>query len=235
MDKKNKYFLAALWVWMFPAFIFGQIKNTESAFEDSNKSLNVFTGMGINIVRAADLVDYINTTAMFSQRVADWGTAVNFFGGAEMSINENWGVKIDYSYLFNSYAFIGTNNGTYELFYSVQAPSLLVQRVIKGNGFFIKFGAGGGPRFGYLQQKFSQYGTQTEYHARGLGVKCELVGQTAFDEHFFGYIGGGLNGEFIGELKNNSSSKSLDPSALSRNVTLNYFAAGLHLGVTYYF
>jgi hypothetical protein len=70
------------------------------------------------------------------------------------------------------------------------------------------------------------------YSANGIGVRAETVGQTAFDEDLFGYIGVHLMWEFLGEAKNEQG-KNL--RARDVNASLSMFAAGIRFGLMYYF
>lgn len=240
--KRSNNFSTAVLLWaagmlgsVFPPTLLSQQSATPMSGVQHEHSFGVSAGMGVNIVRASGVVEYINSTALFSQRVDDWGTAVNFFGGIEIPINGEWNVRLEHSYLFKSYSFIGTNGGTYDLFYSVNAPSILFQHVMSGKGYFVKFGAGGGPHFGSVKQDVSLYGTSSTYSSSGFGLLCELSGQTAFDEHLYGYIGGVITGEFLGTIGTGKSTVSSDPSEVPGTVRLNSFYAGLQFGIAYYF
>ncbi len=206
----------------------------KTTLSERENSLAFFGGMGVHMVSAPDIVGYINTITPSSQRVDDFGAAVNFFGGAEFPFNKEWGIKIEHSYLFKSYTVPGNLGGTYDLYYSVQAPSLMIQKVITGKGYYVKLGAGGGYHFGYASQKVSTFGITTEYSSSGLGLKADVVGQTAFDENFFGYIGGSLGWEFLGDLKD-SQGKYLSAAGSAEKASLQYFYAGLQFGVVQYF
>lgn len=201
---------------------------------ERKNTIAFFGGMGVNMVSAPDVVDYINAVSTFAQRVDDFGVTVDFFGGIEFPINDDWGVKLEHSYLFKSYTFPGKLGGTYEIFYANQSPSVIIQKIITGRGYFVKFGAGGGYLFGTMTQKNSTFGTTTEYSSNGIGLKTEVVGQTAFDENLFGYIGGSLGWEFMGDLKE-SSGKILTIPNSSETISLNYFHAGIRFGMNYYF
>jgi hypothetical protein len=211
--------------------LFGQ-ETKPPAFRVEN-SFAVSAGLSINIIRAAGIVDYINRTADYSQRVNDWGTAVDFFGGVEFPVSEKLGIKIDHSYLLKSYTFTKGVYGTYDLYFSMQSPTVSLQQVITGKGYFLKYGAGIGPRFGFLSQKVSFGGTHTDYRSTGFGMKAEMVGETAFDENFYGYISGQMGYDILGKV--GSDSGNGDISQLSNSVSLNYFYAGLRFGVMYYF
>lgn len=208
---------------------------TKSVAVERKNTVAVFAGMGVHMVSAPGVVEYINAVSTLAQRVDDFGAAVDFFGGVEFPIDDEWGIKIAHSYLFKSYTFAEKVNGTtYEIFYATQSPSIIIQKIIVGKGYFVKFGAGGGYHFGTLTQKISTFGTTTEYTSNGIGVKTEVVGQTAFDENVYGYIGGSLGWEFIGDLKENDNKKLPMPNS-AKTVSLNYFHAGIRFGMNYYF
>lgn len=198
-------------------------------FVERENSFAVVAGMGVNLVNAPEIVDYINTTAAYGHTVDDFATAVDFFGGVEFPVNTEWGIKCEHTYLFKSYTFVAATGATHDFFYSVQAPSVLLQRVIAGEGYFVKMGAGGGYHFGIATEKISTFGITNEYSASGIGLKTEIVGQTAFDESFYGYIGGQLGWEWLGKFSGTDATTST-----VKTKQLRYFFAGLRFGVTYY-
>jgi hypothetical protein len=200
---------------------------TKSIAIERKNTLSVFGGMGVHMVYAPDIVGYINSVSTYDQRVNDFGTAVDFFGGVEFPIDNEWGVKLEHSYLFKSYTVPGNLSGTYEIFYANQSPSIIIQKIIVGKGYFVKFGAGGGYHFGTLTQKVSTFGTTTKYSTNIIGVKIEIVGQTAFDDNVYGYIGGTLGLE-------RDINKFTMPNS-SKQLSLSYFHAGIRFGMNYYF
>ncbi len=201
---------------------------------ERKNTIALFGGMGVHMVSAPDVVDYINTVSTFAQRVDDFGVAVDFFGGVEFPIDDEWGLKLEHSYLFKSYTVQGNLSGTYEIFYATQSPSLIIQKIISGKGYFVKFGAGGGYHFGSMTQKISTFGTTNEYSSNGIGVKTEIVGQTAFGDNVYGYIGGSLGWEFMSGLKEKNG-KALNAPGSTKTVSLSYFHAGIRFGMNYYF
>jgi hypothetical protein len=209
-------------------------QTTHAVVINNKNSISAFAGMGINRVAAADIVEYINSISLYTQQVSAFTTAVDFFGGVEFPVSDEWGMKIEHSYLFSSYNVDGKSGGTYNFFYAVHAPSVMVQRVITGNGYFFKLGAGGGYHFGSVEQKASLYGATTNYSSRGIGIKLDAVGQTAFDESLFAYIGVTTGWEFVGDLKDESGNKLYLPASTT-SVSLNYFYAGVRFGLSFYF
>jgi hypothetical protein len=111
-------------------------------------------------------------------------------------------------------------------------PSVLLQYVIPGQGFFVKLAGGGGYHFGRLESTPSWSGITTVYRAEGLGLKAEAVGQTALTNDLFVYIGGSLRWELLGSVKD---SNGRELSYAGNTATLSFFASGLALGVVYYF
>ncbi len=198
-------------------------------FVERENSFAVVAGMGVNLVNAPEIVEYINSTAVYGHTVDDFATAVDFFGGVEFPVSQEWGIKIEHSYLFKSYTFIATSGATHDFFYSVQAPSVLVQKIVTGEGYFVKMGAGGGYHLGAATETISTFGISREYTASGIGLQAEIVGQTAFDETLYGYIGGQLGWEWLGKFSGTEATVSTVKSK-----QLRYFFAGLRFGVTYY-
>ena len=224
-----------LWCVLLVVYSSLALAQNSAHFVQRQNSFAVFGGMSINAVAASDIVDYINSVSTYAQRIDNFASAVDFFGGIEFPVGDKWGIKLEHTYLFKSYTILGNAGETYDFFYSVQAPSVLVQKIITGEGYFVKFGAGGGYHFGSAEQKISTDGTTSDYTAKGIGLKAEAVGQTAFDENFFGYIGGHLGWEFLGELHNAAARQTLSqPNDGSHAVKLNYFFAGIRFGVIYY-
>lgn len=222
------------WIFFFcalPFALYGQ-QQLSLQLQQKENSFAVSAGMGVNIIRAEGIVEYINLRALSSERVDDWGTAVEFFGGVEFPLTKEWGLKFEHAYLFKTYNVLLTSGGGMTMSYAVQAPSLLVQRVYSGKGYFAKISLGGGYHFANAEQTYSLFSTQESSTAQGLGVKVEVNGQTAFDEHLFGYISGTLGAEFLGKLQNNSGTAI---SFAGTTASLNALYAGVRFGLLYYF
>ncbi|MBI2429190.1 MAG: hypothetical protein HYV29_10435 [Ignavibacteriales bacterium] len=201
----------------------------QPVFVQRENSIAIVAGMGVDLVNAPEIVEYVNSTAAYGQTVDDFATAVDFFGGVEFPVGKEWGIKVEHMYLFKSYNFLSRSGATHDFFYAVHAPSLLIQKVVGGEGYFVKMGAGGGYHFGRATETISTFGTSRDYTASGVGLKAEIVGQTAFDENFFGYIGGQLGWEWLGKFLGTDATISL-----VKTKELRYFYAGLRFGVTYY-
>jgi hypothetical protein len=196
-------------------------------------SFAISAGMGIDAALAPGFTDYLKSIDP-EEKPSAVATDIEFFGAAEFPVSDRWGIKAEFTYLFKSYNLVSAfDGGTYNVFYSIQAPTLLAQYVIPGKGYFVKFAAGGGYHFGSVSQSVSTYGTSSSYTAKGIGTKIEVVGQTAFDEHLYAYIGGSMRWELLGTVESSDGEKLVynnGPAA-----TLSLATAGLTFGLIYYF
>lgn len=219
-------------IFIFSSLLFSQAKQTTlSKWENT---FSIVGGMGVQVVYAPDMIEYVNSIAAYTQQVDKVGAAVDFFCGIEIPIGEIWNVKIEHAYLFKSYSVLGNIGETNDFFYSVHTPYLILQKVFSGYGYVVKIGAGGGYHLGFVEHKVSTFGTTITYTARGIGLRSELVGQTAFDEHLYGYISGSIGGNFVGTLEDENG-KALKFTNSTETVSLQYFQVGLRFGITYFF
>ncbi len=200
--------------------------------KERSNSFAVAAGMGIDAVVDPSMVNYINSFAYSTNRASNFATAVDFFGACEFPVSSEWGAKVEYAYLFKSYNFAANSTGISNLFYNLTMPTLIAQYVIPGEGYFVKLGAGAGYHFGNVTATNGVYGGTSQYHAQGVGVKAEAVGQTAFDEHLYGYIAGDMRWEFLGTVKDDHGAALQNQSFAA---SLSLFTIGLTFGLTYYF
>lgn len=202
-----------------------------------SKPLAVSAGMGVSYVHATDVVDFVNQIAAPSERVGDFGTAVEFFAAPEMSFSSGFGFKLEYAYLLKEYAVTGPLPGQFEFSYSVHMPTAVLFYRLEGDGFFVKFGGGVGYHLGKFTRLDPNSGSESRYTSGGPGFKLELMGNTAFGESLYGLIGGDLRVDFIGELKDNlgrgleirRADGKLDP------INLRFASLGIKFGIIYYF
>jgi len=193
-------------------------------------TFSVYGGMGIALVDAAGLVNYLNTLGDPTVQ-SNFGTGVEFFGGAEIPFSFEWGGALEYSYLFKSYTLTIGDEGKYTIFYSMHMPIAMALYVVTGEGYFLKFGGGIGYHTGSLEQK-DTFGNDITYSAHGIGLKAQAVGQTAFDEHLYGYIGGDMRLELLGRLMGPGGTVLQNHGQVA---SLSMFVVGLNFGLTYYF
>ena len=207
-----------------------QAVESVSGLKLRENTFSIYGGMGISIADAPGLVKYLNTLENPTV-LNNFATDVEFFGGAEFPLSFEWGGALEYAYLFKSYSLSVGDAGTYTVFYSLHMPTAMVHYVVTGEGYFLKFGGGIGYHTGSLEQK-DPYGSDITYSAHGIGLKGQAVGQTAFDEHLYGYIGGDMRWELLGKLKSDNGTVLQNQG---RVASLSMFVVGLNFGVVYYF
>ncbi len=197
--------------------------------QDSTRDrfFQITAGMGVSAHADPSVVNYINQVALPppDQKLSQFASASEFFITPEIQVSEDWSVGVEYSYFLKSYTSIG---GTYQwdFSYTTQMPTLLVHYLTPGDGYWLKFGGGVGYAFGDFTERFLFTGSQAEYKTSGPSFKIEAVGNTEFDEHFWGSIGVDLRWVFAGTL-NTPSIPSIAPPRL------DFFSAGVKFGVTF--
>ncbi len=207
-----------------------QAVENESGLKLRENTFSIYGGMGISIADAPGLVHYLNMLD-YPTVLSDFATDVEFFGGVEFPLSFEWGGALEYSYLFKSYTLPTGDAGTYSVFYSMHMPTVMAHYVVTGEGYFLKFGGGFGYHTGSLEQK-DPYGNDITYSAHGIGLKAQAVGETAFDEHLYGYIGGDMRWEIMGKLKSDNGTVLQNQGQVA---SLSMFVVGLNFGVIYYF
>ncbi len=187
----------------------------------------ITAGMGVDAHADPSMVDYINQVALLSpdQKLSPFASASEFFITPELQVNDDWSVGLEYSYFLKSYTSVG---GTYvwDFSYSTHMPTLLVHYLTPGDGYWLKFGGGIGYAFGDFSERFLFTGSQDDYRTSGPSFKLEAVGNTEFDEHFWGSIGVDLRWVFAGKL-NTAAVRTVAPPRL------DFFSAGVKFGVTF--
>jgi hypothetical protein len=202
---------------------------------ERENSIAISGGLNISLIAAPTMIDYLTMTSNSNDAASQFATGIELFSAVEFPIAESWGLKLDYGYLFKSYSIIPQFGGTEDVFYSIHAPSILVQYVASGPGYFLKLGAGGGYHSGRVETNMSIYGVTKTYTAKGPGFKAELVGQTALSENIYVHLGGTLRWEMLGAVADGSGIALNSGASGARNVSLSLFAAGMEIGVAWYF
>lgn len=191
--------------------------------------------MGIDLHSATSVVNYINLIAQprLDEKVYDFSSAVEFYTVPEIQVSQDWSVGLEYSLLIKSYAIddrSGFSRSTFS--YQIHMPTVLLHRLILGEGYRVKVGGGVGYHVANFTQRFPAVGSEETLSARGIGVKLDAVGNTKFDETFYGSIGVDLRWDFEGTLKRDAGASA----AASGSIPLpqmNFFSAGLKFGVTF--
>ncbi|HEY6951904.1 MAG TPA: hypothetical protein VI758_05820 [Bacteroidota bacterium] len=188
--------------------------------------LEITGGLGVSAIGDPSIVDYMNSVAELSpdQQLSEFTSAPEFFITPEVQFSDNWSIALEYSYMLKSYNSVGASQ--WDFTYTAQMPSILLHYLMPGEGYCLKYGGGLGYAFGKFTEQYPITGSELTSTASGPLVKIELVGNTEFDEHFWGSIGVDLRWVFAGVFKNSSVGTVASPK-------LNFFSAGLKFGVTY--
>jgi len=198
----------------------------------SGSSFGISGGIGISLVNTTDIVDYINERAVQQAKLDDFGLASEFFGSAAVRMNNQWGVKLEYSYLLKSYNASQTFASDVSYSYGVHMPTVIAQYLILGNGYAFKAGGGLGYHVARFTEEFS-YGS-TVYTSTGLGVELDAEANTEFDDHLFSYISIDVRDDIMGEFQDPAGTRMYIASR-GKNAKMNLFALGLKFGLLYYF
>jgi hypothetical protein len=199
--------------------------------ETVERTVGVSAGMGVSYIDAPNVVDYLNKFASPAERASDFASAVEFFVAPEKWLSPSAVLRLEYAYLLKSYS-LSSSFGLYHFDYSVHMPTLVLDYLFQGDGFYVKAGGGVGYHFGKFSYMFPNSNTEARFTGSGVGVKLELTGNTAFGESLYGLIGGDLRLDFIGALKDsdgNGPVGAVDP------VKLHFTSVGIKFGLVYYF
>ncbi|MCX6133376.1 MAG: hypothetical protein NTU47_06135 [Ignavibacteriales bacterium] len=207
----------------------------QSPLQNANRFFDVTAGLGIAVHSTPLLANYINALAQppLDQRVDQFNSAAEFYVIPELQVSRDWSVGIEYSMLLKSYSI--DSRSAYartEIAYEVHMPSVLLHYLVFGDGFRLKFGGGAGYHFAKFDQSFPLIGAGETFRISGPGFKIDAVGNTKFDDTFYGSIGIDLRWDFLGAL-----SRSAGASQVARSgpdlPKMNFFNAGVKFGVTF--
>jgi hypothetical protein len=188
-------------------------------------------GMGVTYINVPNIVDYLNRYTSQADRASDFTAAVEFFAAPEVSLSSDLILKLEYAYLLKSYSLV-ESQGTFSFDYSVHMPTLVLDYLLEGEKFYVKVGGGIGYHFGTFSYLFPNANTEARFASNGVGIKLELMGNTAFSESLYGLIGGDLRADYIGALKDNAGN---GPSQAAGPVRMHFAGAGIKFGLVYYF
>jgi hypothetical protein len=191
-----------------------------------DSKFDIAAGMGIKAITCMDVTDYLNSFPVVDKE-NNFSTAAEFFISPELEISEGLGIKLEYSYLIKSFDKL-ISSGKLALSYEIHSPTIMAQYLIKGEGYFLKFGGGLGYYFGILNQKYTYI--NDNYYSNGIGFKINADGHTTLGGNLFAIISVNIHGGFLGELK----SKNDMPIDSRKKVTLGFLGAGLNFGLAYY-
>jgi hypothetical protein len=210
--------------------------SAQSASNDSTKRFfDLTAGLGISIQSAPLLANYINALAQptLDQKVDQFNSVAEFYFVPELQVSKEWSAAIEYSLLIKSYSINSSSGfGRTDISYEVQMPSVLVHYLVFGEGFRLKLGGGVGYHFVKFDEAFSSTGSGETLRTNGLGFKLDAIGNTKFDETFYGSIGVDLRWDFLGSLSRGAQAVQSTRSGPDLP-KMTFFTAGVKFGVTF--
>ncbi len=207
--------------------------NAQNHFRESTQApFAVTVGLGVSAFTAPHLNDYINSYAqpMPEQRLDEFVSVAEYFVMPEVKVAPDWSVAVEYSFLPNLHQ-IGERSDAsqYDFEYKVHMPTAMLHRIVTGMGYHFKFGGGVGYYVATFDQTVHAYGVKERFHASGVGVKFAAVGDTQFDDTFYGSISVDLRWGFLGEFRNEAGIAHERRSETTAR--MQFFSIGLKFGV----
>jgi hypothetical protein len=219
-------------VWFVLLLVWCFAMQESVARQNARKPLiGISAGLGVSANSSPSIVDYVNAVAQppVEQRADEFSASTEFFIVPEYQISDEWSIALDYSYFLKSYSFESRSlMSRLEFTHTVHMPLIVVHYLIPGIGFWLKAGGGIGYHVGSFTESFAGYGLQTTSRAKGLGLKIEAIGNTAFDESFYGSIGVDLRWVFGSAFKTASGQTK---SYLQFSPQMSFFSVGLKFGI----
>ncbi len=187
------------------------------------------TGMGVNLVNTPSLNDYV-VNFRTADKMKDFNISAEYFLVGAVNISENWQLGFEYTGAVQSFEskYQGVS-GNYSIDYYVHKPSVLAFYKIQGEGYILKFGAGGGYRVFNITEKIHN---SKDYIAKGAGLLLKFEGHTLLGGNFYAVISGVLFQDFSGAAENGN--EKLRNEITKEDVNFNTFGAGIKIGVSYF-
>jgi hypothetical protein len=235
MNRKRRSILIEVSLLLAATAMPSPVRSQQQPESESRRYYGISAGMGVGALSAASVTDYINAVVQppTDQRLEDFTSAVELFVAPEFQVADQWSVAFEYSLLLKSYSLSSViAGGTSEFHYQVHMPTAIVHYLMPGNGYWIKLGGGIGYHAGTLTQSLFGGGFGETFKAGGVGVKLEAIGNTKFDESFYGSIGVDLR---WGSGGNFTADDGAEATFAGNTADLSFFNIGLKLGVVFLF
>ncbi len=199
--------------------------------------LSAYGGIGIDYYRANSITNFLNWNGIGTVAPGAFTSSVQFHVGAGYAVTTNWDVGIEYAYMINSFS--GTNPlGSQQVSLSYSLPSITVRRLIREDGYSLRFGGAFGYHFGSMSVPTPYSSQPQDFSATGFGLKLDGSLDTKLDEKLYARIGTQVMMEFIGQPKAANGTPLTYTDYNSGNqtpVNMNLFGVGVSLGLVYYF
>ncbi|HEY5125010.1 MAG TPA: hypothetical protein VIK14_14855 [Ignavibacteria bacterium] len=226
------FLLISCFLFLSVNFSFAQ-KNDNISFEQQNKKnryISFSFGGGANYGENKSLKTYIEYELPFynnlsqQDKLSQFATGFELFGGAEFQLSRNLSLKGEYSYFIKSYN--APTYPNYDFSYYNHQPSVTLYYLIPQQYSFVKLGAGAG----YLISGFTKkaFSSESSYKSTGFAFKLDAVLDIQMGNGFAGYIAGYINKTFQGDLKD--SDGNLLKNRNNENVDLSSLGLGIRLG-----
>jgi hypothetical protein len=218
-----------------PLLLMSLTAYSQSSADAMRSRFAVSLGMGAGVHSAPFLVDYMNAfrPSPSSSRLDEFSSMLELFVTPEYRVHPEWNVGLEYSVLIKTQSL---GNGPYgavsEFAYKVHMPTALLRYVVSDPAYYLKVGGGLGYHVATLQQTLSSFGVDERYTTTGVGVKIEAVGNTKFDETFYGSIGVDLRWDFLGTFKNTSGAEAYERTT-NTTARMQFFSISLKFGVLF--
>lgn len=193
---------------------------------------SVHGSLGLNFTTVPEIVDYINANfASPGEKLGSVQSAPEFSIEAGYRFGDNE-VAVECAYELNSYNYSVFLN-PYKFEYGEFMPSVIYYKVIAGEGYRFRFGAGVGYRYFTADETLPVTTVATTYTSSGYGVLLRASANTALGSNAYAFIGADIRFNKLGAPENNgrkiTSVVSPDP------VEPNSLSAGIKLGIAYEF
>jgi len=219
-------------LWLSAVLCAGAISWASAQEQPASRGLELTGGMGVNAIDIPDVVEWINNTTTGSENLQSFTSAVEFFGAGGLAIAPDWRLKLEYGYILTSYN-RSAQLGPAEFFVWMHLPSVVLEYILADRGLYVlKAGLGAGYHFGGVEQRYSFL--DTRYTAGGVGFVGELEGNTALSEHLYAYLAVTVRWDALGELRD-ANGTTAGGSTYAPAPTMQMFAFGARLGLSYYF
>jgi hypothetical protein len=189
-------------------------------------------GLGVSLISAPDVVALANATPGAIDRLADFKSAVEFFGTGSIPLSAAWVLKLEYAYLLASYNVSTTyGTGVAEYTLTVHLPSAVLQYVLVAQPYYeLKAGLGVGYHTGSLSRR--SFALDDTFAAGGPSLLLDIEGDTAVSDHLFVFLDAALRWDRMGAL---TDARGRDPALQGQSATLHLFGPGAKIGVAYLF
>lgn len=220
--------LTSLFLFTFLNSAYAQDRQSDS-IRFHKKLFFVSAGMGVSFTNTSSFNNYLKDEIPFTNKdsIKDFSVGIEFFGGLEMQFNKRFSLKLDYSYFFKSLTYYSYGL-TFDYFYLIHQPYIMVYYIVPGKNYEFKFGGGAGYLYSILTKTDAE-GADQKYTSSGLGLKGEVVFAANLSQRMRSYLSGFILGTVSSNLKDANNSPLTSP--LSHNqITLNSFGIGARLG-----